>query len=334
MVIRPFGFDGKWYKGNIHCHTTRSDGMLSPDELARVYREKGYSFFAVTDHGIPCSAKDLDQEGFLVLPGIEVDISSGKNEKTYHFLGLNHEESGPGRENEQTPDYGACAGAQQILDMLAAQGQKAVLCHPVWSRLELADFIDLKGFFAVEIYNHTADCFGHIGNSEVYWDSLLRRGKKVWGVATDDSHQFDYAPNDPGAPDNVCLREYTHRAPDIGFGWVVAKSASFSKASIWNALLNGIFYSSQGPAIYDFYVADGYATVTCSPVKAIHFVTWESHGCTLAAKEGQFFESGSFPLKGGEKFIRVVCIDEHGKCAWTNPIFMDDAWAGVPARMV
>lgn len=41
---------GKWYKGNLHSHSTASDGSFSPEELADCYREKGYDFIAITDH--------------------------------------------------------------------------------------------------------------------------------------------------------------------------------------------------------------------------------------------------------------------------------------------
>ena len=31
----------------------------------------------------------------------------------------------------------------------------------------------------------------------------------------------------------------------------------------------------------------------------------------------------SFELTGREKYVRVECIDEAGRAAWTNPIFFD-----------
>ena len=33
-----------WYKGNLHTHTTLSDGKKTPDESIALYREKGYDF--------------------------------------------------------------------------------------------------------------------------------------------------------------------------------------------------------------------------------------------------------------------------------------------------
>ncbi len=37
-------------KGNLHTHTSHSDGALFPDEIVRVYADLGYDFVAITDH--------------------------------------------------------------------------------------------------------------------------------------------------------------------------------------------------------------------------------------------------------------------------------------------
>ena len=40
----------KWFKGNLHTHTTASDGKLPPEECYALYKSKGYDFLARTDH--------------------------------------------------------------------------------------------------------------------------------------------------------------------------------------------------------------------------------------------------------------------------------------------
>jgi len=40
----PFSSPGIWYKGNLHTHTTQSDGGLAPEEAADLYRKAGYDF--------------------------------------------------------------------------------------------------------------------------------------------------------------------------------------------------------------------------------------------------------------------------------------------------
>jgi hypothetical protein len=46
----PFDKPGRFYKGNLHTHSTRSDGTLRPAEVIAAYRARGYDFLALTDH--------------------------------------------------------------------------------------------------------------------------------------------------------------------------------------------------------------------------------------------------------------------------------------------
>ena len=40
----------KWYKGNIHTHTTESDGDEAPEKVVRWFRQHGYDFLVLSDH--------------------------------------------------------------------------------------------------------------------------------------------------------------------------------------------------------------------------------------------------------------------------------------------
>ncbi|MGH7384264.1 MAG: PHP domain-containing protein [Candidatus Rokuibacteriota bacterium] len=65
-------------KGNLHTHTTFSDGRRPVDEVVARYRELAYDFLAITDHDdrihedywfrIPAG-----DDRMLVLPGVEID---------------------------------------------------------------------------------------------------------------------------------------------------------------------------------------------------------------------------------------------------------------------
>src|SRR3712207_2442501 len=79
-------------KGELHCHTTASDGRQSIDEMAAAARERGYEYIAITDHAAThgCGndvspealreqiekvrAADAMIEGIRVLIGTEVNI--------------------------------------------------------------------------------------------------------------------------------------------------------------------------------------------------------------------------------------------------------------------
>jgi hypothetical protein len=65
-------------KGNLHTHTTFSDGRRPVDEVVARYRDLGYDFLAITDHDDRIHESywfDLPpgDERMLVLPGLEID---------------------------------------------------------------------------------------------------------------------------------------------------------------------------------------------------------------------------------------------------------------------
>ncbi|MDP2798382.1 MAG: PHP domain-containing protein, partial [Deltaproteobacteria bacterium] len=74
---------------DLHCHTTASDGSLTPAELVRKARESGLKAVAVTDHDTVEGVGEALAEGgrlnFEVIPGIEIsaEIPSG----SMHILG-------------------------------------------------------------------------------------------------------------------------------------------------------------------------------------------------------------------------------------------------------
>ena len=39
---------GRFYKANLHCHSTLSDGALTIGELKEAYKSRGYSVLAYT----------------------------------------------------------------------------------------------------------------------------------------------------------------------------------------------------------------------------------------------------------------------------------------------
>lgn len=63
-------------KGALHVHTTCSDGIMTPEEALRIYRDLGFDFVALTDHDYlmkPNAYQDVPDifEGMLVFKGIE-----------------------------------------------------------------------------------------------------------------------------------------------------------------------------------------------------------------------------------------------------------------------
>jgi hypothetical protein len=50
MTTAFFTVPGRFFRGNLHTHLTRSDGVLLPNEVCCRYRAHGYDFLALTDH--------------------------------------------------------------------------------------------------------------------------------------------------------------------------------------------------------------------------------------------------------------------------------------------
>lgn len=302
MKISQFNKNYNWYKGNLHSHSTVSDGKLSPEELVKVYSEGGYNFLAITDHSIFSYWKELEKENFIILPGIEIAIDETSRPRCYHFVGISKYFSG--KDTIEKIDEILWEGPETIqkaIELLRNKGMFVFLCHPIWSRTEFEDFKDLDGYFGIEVYNNASELDNHTGFSIVYWDSLLRRGRKVWGVAVDDNHN--------------------NLSDSLG-GWVVVNAPKLTVSDVIDALIDGRFYSSTGPSIYDFGIEDGEVYLECSNVKAIHFVTYEPRGKSFYAKDNEYLSYARFKLSGEELYVRAECFDERGKIAWTNPIFL------------
>ncbi|MBE6674237.1 MAG: PHP domain-containing protein, partial [Ruminococcaceae bacterium] len=51
-----------WYRANMHCHTTVSDGSLTPEQVKEEYKKMGYSIVAYTDHEIIREHNDLTDD--------------------------------------------------------------------------------------------------------------------------------------------------------------------------------------------------------------------------------------------------------------------------------
>src|SRR5262249_39739690 len=67
----------KWYKGNLHTHTLRSDGDSSPEDVTAWYKKNHYQFLVLSDHNVLTAIDELnnvyaEKEIFRLLPGEEV----------------------------------------------------------------------------------------------------------------------------------------------------------------------------------------------------------------------------------------------------------------------
>ncbi|MGI5893859.1 MAG: PHP domain-containing protein [Candidatus Merdivicinus sp.] len=305
----------KKYKGNIHTHSTRSDGVYSPEELVKAYRERGYDFLCLSDHEIYYKSSQFDTDDFIVLDGYEMacDTDGSSRDASFHIHGLldtSLHTSNPFAHDEKHPKpyYHSLDTVQDLMDEMIERGNWIVWNHPNWSKNTYEEILQLKGYGAVEIYNHQSQIEEACGYSISYWDYLLQHGKKVWGIAADDAHSGDYR--------DVCSEFFG--------GFIVVQAEKLQQQSMIEAIKNGKFYSSSGPQIHDIRVENGIVKVKCSEVKSIQFVTFPHSGKTVYSRDGSLIQEGNYQIKGTEKYIRIECVDPCGNIAWSNPIWFNE----------
>jgi len=295
----------KMLKGGLHCHTTRSDGSGTPEEVIRYHHDHGYDFLALTDHRTYNYKSFAPDVPVTIIPGMEFDntFESGGGFRTFHTVCIGPaREDGNGFEQDEEFKSGTAKNQeeyQSYLDNIHSKGNLTIYCHPEWSSTPARYFDKLKANFAIEVWNSGCAMVCDMDKDAPYWDELLGQGQVIYGVATDDGHPM-----------------YQHCN-----GWVMV-NAENNINSILGALKDGKFYSSCGPEIYDFYVDDeGMAHVECSPAAKVRFHT-DKNPTRIVREKDELITSASFKVSG-RKYIRAVVIDENGKYAWTNPIFLD-----------
>lgn len=294
MFSNPFKEKGFWYKGNLHTHTTTSDGMLSVRQLTYLYRAHGYSFLAITDHNKVAKIDEIDLENFLIIKGVELSTGKALLGDKYHLTCIGIEEL-PKVINDP----------QEVINEVKNMGGEVIISHPYWSMLTLHDIVSLNNYIGIEVFNMSCQVSIGKGVSTFHWDALLTCGKEVYGFAVDDAHwHFD---------------EY--RPVDTCKAWIMVKAKELSLEALMNSLRMGLFYSSTGPKINDITVTHKKITVKCSPVKAISFIADHSKGRVFTSK-GIPLREATYEIKGHEKYVRIECIDFEGNTAWTNPIII------------
>ena len=75
---------------DLHCHSTASDGVLSPRELVSRAAGQGVDFLALTDHddmrGLAEARATAAEHGLELVAGVEISITWRNS--TVHIVGL------------------------------------------------------------------------------------------------------------------------------------------------------------------------------------------------------------------------------------------------------
>ena len=296
----PFAQPGQFYRGNLHGHSTNSDGAWSPAEYIRQYRQNGYDFVALTDHCMDSygyaitDTRQFRTDDFTTLIGAELHPGQIESGSPWHLLAvglpLDFETHRPG-------DTGA-----SVVERVREAGAFVAVPHPNWFALTVADFETLGIVHAVECYNGGCDVGADRGYSWHYIDLLLHRGHRVSAIAVDD----------------------THMASGIGDfmrGWVHVKAESLTPDALLRALKAGHYYSSTGVQLHDVALhGRDKLVVECSPAVQI-LVASDRAG--VRHVDGKGLTGAEFDLRDvSSRWLRVTVRDDAGRRAWTNPLWL------------
>ena len=305
-----YGGKKNTYKANLHCHTDVSDGTFTPETIKEIYKQKGYSIVAFSDHRDLRSQSHLNDEHFLAINSCEVNINQNTDEiplrviKTYHFnlyamrTDIVHT---PPLPNMRYDDI--CAINAYIRER-AEEGFLVCYNHPYWSMQDCGDYGKLRGVFAIEIFNYGCETEGYYGYNPQAYDEMLRAGARLHCISADDNHNR-FPPDSDGW--------------DSFGGYTMINCDGLNYENVINALVTGDFYSSQGPEIHGISIENNVLHVKCSEAKLIVVYT-DGRKCHI--KCGDAITEAAFTLGGMEKYVRVMVRDKDKSDANSNAFWL------------
>lgn len=279
---------GSWFRGNLHTHTTNSDGSYPMQEVINTYADHGYDFLSISDHDIFTGRTEyekIDNKGLVLIPGNEISKDGP------HLLHVNGDRLIEPHVNRQL-----------VFDEAKATQGFVVVAHPNltpgfnFCPIELLQ--EWTDYVGIEIFNTIVRRLAGSPYATNKWDMLLSEGRRPWGFAHDDAH---FMPGDV----------------DVGVGWNVVHCDSASGEDIVNSLRNGRFYCSSGVVINVIKVDGLEITIECENASKIVAIT--KNGRRVAKSD-----SGSIKLDVSELlgYVRFECWGEGESNAWTQPFFL------------
>ncbi len=299
MTSFVIGFSqARYYKTQMHCHTTNSDGGYSPQDLALKYKNAGYEIIMITDHNHLTLENEVDVPGMLVIQSEELTFERHMNGFFLNSV------------IEPTESY-TC---QDAINDVKAQNGLIMLNHycegPItndsWA-VGADEILTFNGLDMLEIWNTGTETI-QTNDDKSIWDAVLTAGKVVWGSATDDFH-----------PSVIEALEFNK-------GWNMIWLDSLCPLNVYDALQNGRFYASTGVNITNYQVQDMGTSkiINIASDNATKILFWgPNHQKILQVNSN----TASFVLQNYD-YIRVELIKEGilgtGKTyAWTQPIFLN-----------
>ncbi len=334
-----------WYRANMHCHTTVSDGSFTPEEVKEAYKAHGYSIVAYTDHEIMVDHSYLNDEGFLALTSSEYSITEGEpsfpligdselapwqRRKTVHmcvYSKKQHNKFQPAADkgsyswvNDKYKEGIECDGyhreytkksLNETIRRLNKAGFLVQLNHPSWSLNDRRDYLSLKGLWSLEILNYATERITGKEYCPMVYDEMVSSGMyDLCCTMGDDNHNRG--------------RSVAHSFG--GSTMIGAESLEYDK--VFEAMEKGHVYCTSGrdnpPLIHALYVEDNKIKVDCSPAKTVFLNGYARTYRIVEAEEGETITHAEFNLDKNEVYFRITVRDEYGNNAHTHNYFVKD----------
>jgi histidinol phosphatase-like PHP family hydrolase len=301
--LRPpaFAAPGRWFRGNLHTHSDRSDGVAPPEQVIAEYRAAGYDFLVLTDHfearwgwSVVDTSAARD-ETFTTILGAELSSADWDDEDVFwvNAIGLPADFAGPG------PGEPHAA----LIGRAAAAGAYNVLLHPGLTNFLAFDRLPVAHLHAVETYNvNAAHAWPDQGEGRYAVDALLARGNRLHVAVGDDAHW--------------------HHPHDRFGAWAEVRAERLDPGALLGALHAGAYYSTQGPRIEDVVAEGERVRVRCSPARAIALTGIHGWRSSVAEGEPTVTEAELDLAKLRSPYWRVTVTAEDGTRAWTNPVWV------------
>lgn len=273
-----------WYKAQLHCHSTNSDGNVSPREVAQTYYNNGNRVVFITDHNVMTVSDTINIPGMLCINGQETHPGG------VHFNGLFLQKTVNG--NSYT--------CQQVIDSIHAQGALAQLNHPVDPdfRITFSQIMALQSIDLMEICNFPVNIL--YGDEQKLWDSILTAGKKIYGTATDDEHDINIS--------------------DDGYIYIYADT--LTREAIYNSLKQGSFYASTGGVLSQYSVDSNIIQISCANCTTIKF--YGPNHTVLKSTRGKTSSYTITDELYVRAYFEDEGELDQKKCAWMQPIFHNE----------
>ena len=331
-LISPYK---KQYKANLHSHSTFSDGTKPPLELKKMYKDKGYSILAVTDHETPKNHSYLNDRDFLAITGYEAYIRPdpdcicdvyGKeihlnlfakepeneaivcfNTQCCKYITDEQKQKLKKVGSQKTREY-STEYINSFIKTAKENGYIVSYNHPWWSMEDEADVLSYEGCFSMEMCNYGAYIKGLEYNGAIY-DKMLKRGKRIFCHSADDNH--NRAPDGSPAFDSFG-----------GFAMIMPKEFTYS--AVIEAMETGEMYSSMGPVFKEVSIEGNKIHIECSDVEKIIVFTGSKTPKAKLSDFGSVINSADFEIDDRAEYVRVSVCDKYRRFADTRGFFRDE----------